>query len=94
MIGATPELSSYTQPQPESLLRLPEVIRRTGLCRARIYTRMQAGTFPSSIKVDTSTMWVESEINAWVHEQIAASRAPEKKKPTSVKPKRAESAAV
>ncbi|QSX28584.1 AlpA family phage regulatory protein [Shewanella cyperi] len=42
-------------PQPNSipsttrLIRLNEVVHRAGLCRASIYNRMKAGTFPLSI---------------------------------------------
>lgn len=88
-MARTPEPSSSTQLPTESLLKLPEVIRRTGVCRAAIYVRMEKGTFPSSIKDGASTRWVESEINAWVHGRIAAARAPERKEPAAIKPKRA-----
>lgn len=71
--------------QMESLLRLPNVIRRTGLCRARVYALIKEGKFPSSIKVGASSMWVGSEIDAWIRATIASARASagEKKNPAS-----------
>jgi prophage regulatory protein len=72
---------------------MPEVIRRTGLCRARKYDRIKRREFPSPVKVGTSSMWVESEISAWILDTIAAARSAEKKKPASVGRKRVEPAA-
>jgi prophage regulatory protein len=53
---------------PESLLRLPEVIRRSGLCRAKIYREVG---FPKPLKLGTSSRWIASEVDAWVAEIIA-----------------------
>ena len=58
----------------ESLCKLPEVIRRTGLCKTRIYALIKEQRFPSSIKIGASSMWIESEVNAWILETIAAAR--------------------
>ena len=35
----------------ETLLRLPEVERRTGLRRAHLYKLARAGTFPKPLKI-------------------------------------------
>jgi predicted DNA-binding transcriptional regulator AlpA len=40
----------------ESLLKLPEIIRRTGMCRAKIY-RLEG--FPKPIKLGRSSAWIE-----------------------------------
>ena len=37
--------------EPETLLRLPEVERRTGLRRAHLYKLARAGTFPRPLKI-------------------------------------------
>lgn len=57
------------------LIRLPEVVARTGLRKSAIYQRAKDGTFPSSIKIGTyNVAWLESEIDEWVAERIATSR--------------------
>ncbi|SEI92833.1 helix-turn-helix transcriptional regulator [Frateuria terrea] len=52
------------------LLRLREVERRVGLGRTAIYQRITSGTFPRPVKLGTSSLWVDSEIEAWVSERI------------------------
>lgn len=61
----------------ESLLRLPEVMARTGLSRPSVYQRIKRGTFPSQISLGRACAWVESEIDAWVTDKITRSRSPE-----------------
>lgn len=54
------------------LLRLREVMARTGLGRSAIYARMAAGAFPKVVKMGASSAWVEDEIRDWIETQIAA----------------------
>lgn len=56
-----------------ALLRLPDVISRTGRSRSRIYSDIQAGDFPKPINIGPRAVaWVESEIDDWVEQRIAA----------------------
>lgn len=57
------------------LIRLPDVCKIVGLSRSSIYARIQAGTFPTPIKMGHSSGWVESEVQTWISQQIAASRS-------------------
>ena len=58
------------------LIRLPEVIVRTGLKRSTIYAAIQAGTFPAQIPLGMRAVgWDESEVSAWVEARIQAARA-------------------
>ena len=58
-----------------SILRLKDVVQRIGLSRSTIYQRMSDGTFPESISLgDRAIGWVESDIDAWLRQQIEASR--------------------
>lgn len=61
---------------PVSILRRHDVEARTGLSRSTIYLRMAQGVFPRAISLGglRAVGWLESEIDAWLHEQIAASR--------------------
>ena len=56
----------------ETLLPLKDVRARVGIGTAAIYDRMAKGTFPKPCKVGTRSLWVESEIEAWVAERIAS----------------------
>lgn len=62
------------------LLRLPQVVARTGRSRTRIYADMAVGTFPKAIRNGPhSVAWIEAEVEAWIRDRIAGSR-PELKK--------------
>ncbi|WP_350304406.1 helix-turn-helix transcriptional regulator [Photorhabdus viridis] len=57
------------------LIRLPEVIRRTGFGKTWIYTLIRAGKFPKQVKTGMrSIAFIESEIDAWIENIIHASR--------------------
>lgn len=43
-------------PAARVILRLPEVMRRTGLKKSAIYARMAARTFPLQVKLDFEAM--------------------------------------
>lgn len=61
--------------RPTRILRLPEVIARTGLSRATIYARMSQGRFPRPVSLGARAVgWIEAEIEAWIRERIAESR--------------------
>ena len=54
------------------LIRLPDVIKLTGLSRSSIYKFMSEKTFPQSVSLgDRACAWVESEIQEWVLARIA-----------------------
>lgn len=55
----------------ERLIRLPEVIARTGLSRSTIYNYIEDGTFPKQIKIGKRAMaFVDSEVEEWVQTRI------------------------
>ena len=63
---------------PARVLRLPRVQARTGLSRSTIYARVANGTFPKPVRLGARAVdWIESEVDAWIREQIAASRGRE-----------------
>ncbi|ENS4778516.1 helix-turn-helix transcriptional regulator [Klebsiella pneumoniae] len=58
-----------------TLIRLPEVQRRTGYSKAWLYRLMSQQRFPSPVKIGTRAIaFVESEIDEWVNQRIAESR--------------------
>ncbi|MEE3663205.1 AlpA family transcriptional regulator [Brenneria sp. g21c3] len=58
---------------PRRLIRLPEVLKRVGLSRARMYGLINAGLFPKQVRIGLrSVAFIESEIEAWMDSVIAA----------------------
>ncbi|MFN1149397.1 helix-turn-helix transcriptional regulator [Serratia liquefaciens] len=59
----------------QSLIRLPEVKRRTGYSKAWIYRLMSQGKFPASVKIGSRAIaFIESEVDEWIGQRIADSR--------------------
>ena len=70
--------STKTKPR---LIRLPEVLSRTGYGRTTIYRKMEDGSFPSSVKLDgppkdpeafdsRAVAWIEDEVEQWIESRI------------------------
>jgi prophage regulatory protein len=55
------------------LIRLPEVLDKTGSNTCAIYAGMKAGTFPKNVPIGKKSVgWVEDEIDQWISDRIAA----------------------
>lgn len=75
----------YSPYQPvRKILRLPQVIDRTGLSRSAIYDRMNLRsprydkTFPTRIRLNANAVsgigavgWLESTIDEWIEQRCA-----------------------
>lgn len=58
-----------------TLIRLPEVQRRTGYSKAWIYRLMSQKRFPPTVKIGTRAVaFIESEVDGWIDQRIAESR--------------------
>ena len=58
-----------------TILRLPDVINRTGLSRSSIYLRVSNDEFPKAISLGGRAVgWLESEIEEWLAEKVESSR--------------------
>ncbi len=58
----------------ESLLPLSAVKSRVGMGKTKIYEQIKIGTFPACIKNGRTSVWVESEIDAWITRTIMQER--------------------
>ena len=57
---------------PECLIGLKEVMRRTSLSRTVIYEKMQRGDgFPRHVRIGRRSAWVASEVDAWIKSLMA-----------------------
>jgi len=58
-----------------AILRLPEVLFRTGLSRATLYGLIAKEEFPHPISISARSVgWIEGEIIEWLKERIAIHR--------------------
>ena len=49
------------------LIRLPDVMRITGLARSTIYDLERAGQFPGRVRITpVASAWREDEVRAWI----------------------------
>jgi prophage regulatory protein len=56
----------------KTFLRLPQVIKKTGLPPSSIYELIAAGKFPRQVPLGPARVaWVDEEIDAWQAERIA-----------------------
>lgn len=54
-----------------NVLRLPDVIAKSGLCRSSIYQRIAEGDFPRQIILGPRSVgWIESEVQDWIDARI------------------------
>jgi prophage regulatory protein len=52
---------------PERILRLREVLNKTGLSRSSLYRRIDQGRFPRQVKIaERCVGWRQSELNGWL----------------------------
>lgn len=54
----------------ESLLPMAEVRKRVGLSPSMIYRLVGESRFPRPGKFGTRSLWIESEVSAWIAERI------------------------
>jgi prophage regulatory protein len=58
-----------------TLLRLPAMLRRSGLSRSVALDLVKRGKFPKPVKISARCVaWIESEVESWIADRIAASR--------------------
>lgn len=55
----------------ERLLKLQHVEALVSLKKSKIYALIAAGQFPRPVKVGRSSMWLKSEIAAWIALAVA-----------------------
>ncbi|SVC00489.1 uncharacterized protein METZ01_LOCUS253343 [marine metagenome] len=69
------------QSPQKRLIRLPEVMNRTGYGRTTIYRKMEDGDFPKSVKLggppkdpnafdSRAIAWIEDEVDQWIESTI------------------------
>ena len=68
-------MNAKTQTEQSRLIRLPEVLRMTGLSRTGVYDRIRLKEFPAPVSLGRSAVaWPEHEVKAWIQARIDAGR--------------------
>jgi prophage regulatory protein len=59
------------------ILRLPDVMKATGLSRSSIYSFVKESTFPKPRKLSARAVgWLQSDIEAWIVQRVEHSATP------------------
>ena len=62
--------------QPDRIIRLKEVLSKTGLSTATLYRRIKDKQFPASVSLGGSAVgWSENAVNAWVQAKLTQQAA-------------------
>ena len=56
--------------RPQRLLRLAAVTSKIGLGPTKVYELIKAGDFVRPLKAGRASLWVESEVDAWIAARI------------------------
>lgn len=57
-------------------IRLPDVCKKLGISRATLYRLIKDGRFPKSTRIaDHINVWVLSDVEAWMEEQVKRSQS-------------------
>lgn len=57
--------------QIEKLLSVHGVLDQVSVSRSKLYQLMRAGRFPRPRLIEGKSLWLQSEVQAWIAEQIA-----------------------
>lgn len=52
------------------ILRLPQVLARTGMGKSWVYREMAGGRFPKAFKIGRASGWEASAVDAWIEDQV------------------------
>ena len=71
---ATDPATAAPAPEPETLLRLPQVLEIVGLKRSAWLDLVRTGAAPAVVKIGRATSWPSSEVQAFIRARIRLSR--------------------
>ena len=60
------------EPLGTQIVRMPEVLRMTGLCRTTIWRWTKAGRFPAPVRLGSRHIgWQRSDVEKWINDREA-----------------------
>ncbi|WP_322979159.1 helix-turn-helix transcriptional regulator [Pseudomonas sp. C11] len=68
-------MTTTATPPADRLMRLPEVLKQTGLSRTSVYRLMEAGDFPTKRKLmgtgrSSPICFSANEVQAWINKRM------------------------
>jgi|HubBroStandDraft_1064217.scaffolds.fasta_scaffold48939_2 prophage regulatory protein len=61
-----------SEASPNTILRLTDVLRRTGLSRSTLYNRIAKGEFPHQVSLGGRAIgWIKGEVEDWINDRIS-----------------------
>lgn len=64
-----------TTKQALTILRLPQVLLRTGLARSTLYQYIKDGEFPGQVQLGPRAVgWLESDVSDWIAARVKHTR--------------------
>ncbi len=71
--NVTDKQANMYQPATDVILRMPDVLKLTGLSKATIYRLMKGGTFPKQYRLSERAVgWKKSALCAWTENREVA----------------------
>jgi prophage regulatory protein len=68
-------LDTQQERRRPKLIRIRDVMSRTGLSRGGVYKLEAAGRFPARVGVgDVAVAWCEREVEGWIRQRLQVSR--------------------
>ena len=71
---ATGPATAAPAPEPETLLRLPQVLATVGLGRTAWLDLVRTGAAPAPVHIGRAAAWPSSEVQAFIRARIRQSR--------------------
>jgi len=73
-------MPTSSNPQPERIVREPELLKIVGLSRSSVYRQERAGTFPQRRRIGPHSVgWLYSHIQQWMESPKNSSLSKEEK---------------
>ncbi|WP_342596080.1 AlpA family transcriptional regulator [Salinicola lusitanus] len=58
-----------------AMIRLPEVMKETGLSRSSVYRLIKSGEFPQPVNLGPRAVaWIDNEVREWIDSRIQDAR--------------------
>jgi prophage regulatory protein len=66
------EFQTHPRPRSPKIIRLPQVLDKTGLSRSSVFLKIKNGQFPSSIPLGPRARgWLDLEIDGWIQDRAS-----------------------
>ncbi|MCQ9423421.1 AlpA family transcriptional regulator [Pseudomonas sp. LJDD11] len=71
----TENIDTRDMPDEIEFIKLPEVLRLTGVGTTKLYDMVKTGVFPAQVKLgERSVAWIKAEVLEWNRDRVALAR--------------------